>query len=187
MFSRKLFVVMAAILLSLGACSSASDSETTTGYVSPDGSLTVLDESERVPAPEIQGEDLDGNPIDLSDYIGESIVVINAWGSWCPPCRAEAPELVAADKNNPDIEFFGIVLRDSRDSAQSFVEEFQIQYPNLFDPAGEQLLGFADSLPAVALPTTYVIDEQGRVAARIVDQITESTLLNVIEQVKQGQ
>lgn len=174
-----------AFALVLGGCA-APDEDDALGYVSPDGSITILDESERPTIANISGEDLNGEPVSLDSFLGKKVVVLNVWGSWCPPCRAEAPELAAAAENNPDIQFFGIVLRDSIGSAQAFVKEFNWTYPNLFDPSGEQLIVFADSLPAVALPTTYVFDSEGRLAARIVDTVTEESLLSVIEQVNGG-
>src|SRR5699024_10931140 len=126
--------------------------------------------------PELSGEDLRGNPISLDDFAGKTVVV-NAWASWCAPCRKEAPELRAAAKALKDeqVAFLGIAIRDERSAARAFNQRYDIGYPSILDPSSQTLLGFRDILPAVAVPTTYVIDSKGRVAVRILDRTTKST------------
>lgn len=153
------------------------------GYVSGTGLVTIIDEADRPEAPDISGEDLDGRPVALDDHAGQ-VVVLNVWGSWCPPCRAEAPVLAELSAElSGDVAFLGIVIRDQVDAARAFEDKYGIDYPSIFDPGGKQLLGFR-SYPAAAVPTTFVIDERGRIGARILDEVKTTTLLGVIEDVR---
>jgi len=113
----------------------------------------------------VTGELLDGARFDLADWRG-SVVTVNIWGSWCAPCRAEAPDLQAAFDATEDlgVHFLGVDIRDSRDAATAFVKAFHIGYPSLFDPAGQVMLGFRDVNPNV-VPSTLLLDRQLRVAA----------------------
>ena len=150
----------------------------TTRFVSGSGTVTSMSPGERRAAPALSGKDLDGKPVRLSDYRGK-IVVLNVWGSWCPPCRKEAPDLAAAATAlaPKGVEFLGINTRDlTEQPAQAFVRRFKVPYPSIFDPDGEQLLGFRDTLPPSAIPSTLVIDTQGRVAARILGSVSRRTL-----------
>ena len=131
---------------------------------------------------EISGDSLEGEPVDLADWRGE-VVVVNVWGSWCTPCRAEAPLLVDADAQL-DAEFVGIDIRDNLDSALAFQREYGIEYPSIFDPGSEQLLRFGEKYTPQATPTTYVLDRKGRVAALISGPVTsETTLTELVEEV----
>lgn len=152
------------------------------GFVAGDGSIVVLDEADRAPAPDLVGETLDGGQFRLADHRGE-VVVLNVWASWCAPCRAEAPVLaqVADDLADDGVLFVGLDTRDSDAAARGFVDRFDIEYPNVIDRDGRLQLLFADSLPPQAIPSTVVIDRQGRVAGRILGKASESTLLALIE------
>ena len=159
--------------------------EANTRYVSGSGTVTTIPADERHPAPQLRGESLDGKQVSLSDFEGD-IVVLNVWGSWCPPCRKEAPDLVtAAKKLRPEgVTFLGINTRDiDRGPAQAYVRRFGVPYPSIFDPYGEQLLGFRDTLPPKAIPSTLVIDRQGRIAARVLGPLTARTVEQLAEDV----
>jgi peroxiredoxin len=172
-----------AVLLSfvLTACGSAQGSGES-GFVAGDGSLVLLDESVRAPAPEVEGVTLDGGSWRLSDYRGE-VVVLNVWASWCAPCRAEAPELqeVWEEFEGDGVQFVGLDTRDSDAAARAFVETYGITYPNVIDRDGQLQLRFADTLPPQAIPSTLVIDQQGRVAARALGRVSASSLRALIE------
>lgn len=152
------------------------------GYVSGDGSTTILAKGERKDAPDLTGVTLDGADWALDDRLGQ-VVVLNVWASWCAPCRAEAPDLqevydeVAAD----DVEFVGLNTRDSQAAAQAFVDRFAVTYPNVVDTDGQLQLLFHETLPPAAIPSTIVIDRQGRVAARAIGEVDRSRLLGMIE------
>jgi thiol-disulfide isomerase/thioredoxin len=170
----------------LAACSGAGNRGTTDGFVSGDGSITRVDADQREKAPVLEGEDLDGNPLSTADFAGKTIVV-NVWGPWCAPCRSEAPDLgtVAKEYAAKDVQFVGILNRtDDPSRATAFNRTFGISYPSFRDQGGTLELGFVDSLPSVAIPTTWIIDAQGRVAARVLSKISASTLANLIDDVQ---
>ena len=157
------------------------------GFQTGDGTVTMVDPADRVAAPVLAGPTLDGEEISTADFAGRMIVV-NVWGSWCAPCRAEAPHLVeAAEQLGDDVAFLGVNTRDlDRAPAQAFERAFEVTYPSIFDPDGALLLGFAQ-LPPKAIPSTVVIDEEGRVAARILGQVTATTLTGVVADVREAQ
>ncbi len=172
------------ILLALGACSSGGDGGT--GFVEGDTGLTVVPVAEREQAPVVTGDGLDGEPL-TTDHPGK-VVVINVWGSWCAPCRKEAPDLEAAHQATKDVAVFvGIDTRDPDPApAQAFVRNFEITYPSIFDPQGQTLLEFAGQLPPSGIPSTLVIDPEGRVAARIIGVVDEGTLTELVRDTAEG-
>jgi thiol-disulfide isomerase/thioredoxin len=175
----------AVALLALTGCSSGSSSEATgTSFVAGDGSIVLLDPAERVAAPNLIGATLDGQQLSSAGLAGD-VLVVNVWASWCAPCRSEAPSLERLSKEFADqgVSFIGLNTRDSDTSARSFVERFGITYPNVIDRDGVLQLGFRDSLPPRAIPSTLVIDRSGRVAARVLGAVSESSLRGVIEAV----
>ena len=182
-------LVGAAVLALLAACSGPSSGENTTGYVSGDGSITVVPPGDRKPAPVLAGIDLHGDPLsadDLgADVPGGEVLVVNVWGSWCAPCRREAPVLAKAARTyrGRGVRFLGLLSRDKPAAALAFNRAFNVPYPSLQDPGGRLQLRFADSLPGQAVPNTWVIDRDGRVAARILAEVSESTLRSVLEEV----
>lgn len=164
------------VVLSLAGCSQESaDPGDSSGFVAGDGSSVILPADQRQPAPVLTGTDLAGEAVDTATWKGNP-GVINVWASWCGPCRAEAPELVAVHKKNPDVEFLGLDTRDTDAAARSFVEKFGITYPNLPDPDGQLVLQFSDSLPPQAIPSTLLIDSQGRVAGRFLGAVEAGEL-----------
>ena len=180
---RSTLLFVPAVLLSvlgLGACSSAP--ETGAGFVSGDGSVTILEPVQRQIAPNAVGLDLDGDPLALSDFAGQ-VVVLNVWASWCAPCRAEASSLeeVAVQFDGKGVQFIGLNTRDSQAAAQAFIRNYGVTYPSLVDTDGRIQLLFNDSLPPQAIPSTIVIDQQGRVAARALGTVTAATLRAMVE------
>jgi len=170
----------------LAACSGAGNRGTTDGFVSGDGSITRIDADQREKAPVLEGEDLDGDPLSTADFAGKTIVV-NVWGPWCAPCRAEAPALdkVAEEYADKDVQFVGILSRtDNPDNAIAFNRKYGVTYPSFADQGGSLELGFNDSLPTMAIPTTWIIDSEGRVAVRVLDKVSASTLANLIDDVQ---
>lgn len=159
------------------------------GFISGDGIVPVLPVAEREPLPELTGRTLDGQSLTLAEYGAGKTVVVNVWGSWCGPCRAEADDLVEADAELPDtgenaVAFLGINVRDPGPAApQAFVREYGITYPSIVDQ-GEALLTSSDTLPANAIPSTVVIDDQGRIAASIIGETTKATLVGVVDEVQ---
>lgn len=146
----------------------------------------VLPTTERTVSPQLAGETLPGRRLNIAAWRGH-VIVVNIWGSWCAPCRKEAPDLARlARLTAPQgVRFLGIDIKDSRSSAIAFERTFGITYPSLFDPTGRaaQALG---PVAVQAVPSTYVLDTEGRVAARFVGKTTFEPLRETIELVRTG-
>ena len=180
-----LAAVISALVL-VGGCGGTGNRGSTGGYVSANGQITKVAPSDRKPAPILTGDDLDGRPFTSQTYAGKTLVV-NVWGSWCPPCRKEAPvlKLVSDEYADKDVQFIGILVRDDVASAKAFNRKHDITYPSIDDYSNRNGLGFASSLPAQAIPTTWIIDAKGRVAVRIVtNDLTASILSGLIDDVR---
>jgi thiol-disulfide isomerase/thioredoxin len=110
-------------------------------------------------------------------------VVLNVWGSWCNPCRAETPELVRAanQTRSQGVRFVGIDTRDNPSAARAFATASKMPYPSIIDRDGRVLLGFNGIVPFSAVPSTVVIDRTGQIAARVIGRISYTTLLGVID------
>jgi thiol-disulfide isomerase/thioredoxin len=173
----------------LSACSGSQTAGTgDAGYVTGKGVITTLAADERERPGELAGETLGGEQVALSDFAGKTVVV-NVWGSWCPPCRAEAPDLVrAAERLRDDgVVFLGINSRDySRAAARAFVRRYDVPYPSIYDPSGRTLLAFGGTLRPNSIPSTVVIDRDGRVAASVLGEVTTSTLVALVQEVSTG-
>lgn len=176
---------LAAGALLVSACTASGSATGTKGYIAGDGVVSIIDEADRQPAPELAGESLDGEQISLSGTAGQ-VTVVNVWAQWCAPCRAEADDLVLAAKQLPGVRFFGVDIRDNRAAAQAFVRSKGITYDSLFDPNGESLLAFHDIVTIQSPPTTLIIDEAGKVAAIVSGELTASTLIGLVRDVARG-
>jgi thiol-disulfide isomerase/thioredoxin len=132
----------------------------------------------------VTGPTLDGRHESLAAHRGK-VVVVNVWGAWCPPCRAEASTLVAAARAlaPKGVVFLGIDSRDSSaDQGRAFVRRYGVPYPSIFDPSGRTLLAFHGTLTPSSIPSTVVIDRRGRVAASILGQVTSrQTLIDLVQ------
>jgi peroxiredoxin len=151
-------------------------------YISGDGSLTVVAEADRGEAIEFTGETDAGEPVSSADYAGE-VLVINFWYAACPPCRLEAPDLEALSQQfaGEGASFLGVNVRDQAESARNFAEKWGISYPSVIDANdGNMLYAFAGTVAPNAVPTTLVIDKQGRVAARFLGLVSEPSTLKAI-------
>jgi thiol-disulfide isomerase/thioredoxin len=152
-------------------------------FVAGTGQSTVIPAAKRGAAPDVQGELLDGAPFRLSDLRG-MVVVLNFWGSWCAPCRAEAPELetVYQQTTASGVAFVGVNIKDDRQLAVAFARSRHVTYPSLYDPAGRVALRFRN-YPPNAIPSTIVLDRQGRVTAVFLRPLLRGDLLAVVRQV----
>ena len=149
------------------------------GYISGDGAYTVIAEADRGEPVTFSGEIESGDSVSSDDYLGE-VLVVNFWYAGCPPCRLEAPDLeTLAQQFAPDgVSFLGVNINDQAPTAMSFAEEFGVTYPSILDVNdGSVRLAFAGQVAPTATPTTLVLDQQGRVAARISGLVSEPSVL----------
>lgn len=183
----KLVPALAMVAALAGCGGDNGGTSDTSGYVGTGaGDITVVPPDERKDAPVLEGDDLKGSPLTTKDWEGKTIVV-NVWGPWCPPCRKEMPALqeVSEQYADKDVQFVGILNRSKSDTAQAFNEKVGVTYPSFADQGGRLELKFNDSLPTVAVPTTWIIDPDGKVAVRIaVNDLTAKTLAGLIDDVQ---
>jgi thiol-disulfide isomerase/thioredoxin len=152
-------------------------------FVSGNSGTTVFKTGTGPVAPAVTGTGLSGVKLSLSAYHGR-VVVMNFWGSWCTPCRSEAPALAQlARKFRPtEVQFLGVDIRDSPASAEAFMRDFGIQYPSLNDPGDEIALDFRSTVPPAGIPTTLVIARSGRITARVIGEASYNGLRALIAQ-----
>jgi thiol-disulfide isomerase/thioredoxin len=176
-YLNKVFVTVI-LTAALTSCSGGGSSNTEESYVSGDGSVTFINPADRIDAPAMAGMTLTGT--NYAYAIGQ-VTVVNVWASWCSPCRTEIPTLIDLSKKYTQVTFLGVLTRDMPPAAEAFARRFAIPYPTLIDDS--ILLGFRDSLPANAIPSTAVIDKNGKVAGRILGEVTVASLSKLIERV----
>ncbi|MEU2897173.1 TlpA family protein disulfide reductase [Streptomyces sp. NPDC001273] len=176
----------AALLVSACGSGGTSGGGGDTNFVAGTDGISTVPAGERVAAPELSGETLEGERLDVAGYKGK-VVVLNVWGSWCNPCRAEAKYFAAVAKDYADrgVQFVGINTRDgSTTSALAFEKDFGIPYPSLYDPTGKLMLRFEKgTLNPQAVPSTLVLDRDGRIAARSLTALDEERLLKMLKPV----
>jgi thiol-disulfide isomerase/thioredoxin len=180
-----LSAVAAASALTLSACSSggASGGGGDTNFVMGKDGISTAKKGERAAAPDLSGKTVNGGKLDVASYKGK-VVVLNVWGSWCAPCRAEAPnfEKVSKDLGTKGVQFVGINTRDtSIQNAVAFEKQYGISYESLYDPTGKLMLRFKKgTLNPQAVPSTLVLDREGKIAARSLAGLSEDNLRKMI-------
>ena len=186
---RALLAVAALTGLLLTSC--AADSGNTNpndvvdqGYQSGDGSLRTWAADDRGEAVALTGTDFSGAPVDSTEFADE-VVVLNTWFAACPPCRAEAADLltVATARADDGVQFIGINGTDDAGAALAFEREHGITWPSIADTSGAVVASLQKVVPVQAVPTTVVLDRQGRVAARVLGQVDATTLDGLIADV----
>jgi peroxiredoxin len=133
----------------------------------------------------VSGITLTGSPLSTAAYKGK-VVVLNYWGSWCPPCVAETPDLKAAweQLKGSDVEFLGLDSQDSADTGQAFMTANGLGYPSLAWDGGKFLLQLDGKAPYP--PVTLILDQQGRLAARVLSTVDTKTLVGLVDDVRAG-
>lgn len=187
---KRLIAILASVAMlgSLAGCTPDPLAEqyasgSTQNYISGDGSVTTIAEENR--GEPVVFDDVtttDGEAVSSDDYVGE-VLVLNFWYAACPPCRVEAPDLEKLHLSlaGEGASFLGVNVRDQADTARTFEQETGVTYPSVIDANdGTMLLAFAGTVAPNAVPTTLVIDKQGRVAARILGQIESPSALDRI-------
>ncbi|MER6734920.1 TlpA family protein disulfide reductase [Streptomyces puniciscabiei] len=183
-----LSAVAAVAALTLSACGKGGTSGGggNTGFVTGNNGIATVPAGKRASAPDLSGKTIDGRTLDVADYKGQ-VVVINVWGSWCSPCREEAQYFAKVSKEyqGKGVQFVGINTRDtSTTPAVAFEKEHGIGYPSLYDPTGKLMLRFKKgTLNPQLIPSTLVIDRQGKVAARALEALDDTTLLKMLKPV----
>ena len=159
----------------------AADAARESGGITEPG-VTLYPSGDREPAPVLEERTLDDALFNIDHLLGQ-VVVINVWGSWCGPCRAETPGLVRAANATADrgVQFVGIDTRDSLAGARAFVRNYDVPYPSVFDPSGKALLPFGSVIPSTAIPSSLVVDRDGNIAARVIGVVDEGTLIGILD------
>jgi thiol-disulfide isomerase/thioredoxin len=156
-----------------------------TNYVNQSLGMTMFKAGQRPVAPQVSGTTLTGSQLRLNQYHGK-VVVLNFWASWCAPCRAEAPAMVQLSRTyaSRGVQFVGVNVRDpGKVDAEAFDRNLGVQYPSLYDPAGEVFLAFRGTVPPSGIPSTLVIDRTGHIAGRVIGQISYAGLKQLLGQV----
>ncbi|MCM3660208.1 TlpA family protein disulfide reductase [Georgenia satyanarayanai] len=187
---RRLARALAALALTalaLSGCAPAAETpqdSTGAGYQAGDGSWTTWEQGERTGPVELVGTTYDGEEVTLADWRGD-VVVLNFWYAACPPCRAEAPDLAAIDADYADagVRLLGVNPRDDPATAQAFERSFEVPYPSLHDEAASGVAALQGVVPLQAMPTTVVLDAEGRVAGRVLGQIDAGVVRGMIDDV----
>ena len=156
-------------------------------YIAGDGTISEFAADQRGEPIEFSGETVEGGSFDSSETRGE-ITVVNFWYAGCAPCRVEAPILeemsqqYSSERGGGDgVSFVGVNVRDQAGTAASFEKTYGVTYPSILDvESGVAQLAFAGDVPPAAVPTTIVLDQDGRVAARVLGQLTEASILESI-------
>ncbi|WP_456787571.1 TlpA family protein disulfide reductase [Cellulomonas sp. P5_C5] len=180
---------MAALaVLLLAGCSPDSTSTTPDdvegqNYQSGDGTTRQWAPDERTGPLELSGTDFAGAAQDVADWRGD-VVVLNTWYANCPPCRAEAPDLAAlsTDYAADGVQVLGINRTDDAGTAQAFERQFEVPYPSLADTDGAAIAALQGTVPVNAVPTTVVLDRDGKVAARVLGLADPSTLRSIVDE-----
>ena len=179
-------LVAASVLLLTGCASDPLAAQFREGsgknYIAGDGTISVYAADARGEPIEFAGETVEGGSYDSADAAGQ-VQVVNFWYAGCAPCRAEAPilEQVYEGTGRDEVSFVGVNVRDQAGTAASFEENYGVTYPSILDVnEGAVQLAFAGPVPPAAVPTTIVLDQEGRVAARVLGQLEEASILDSI-------
>lgn len=186
------WVVAAAVVAGLLTGCSGRDAVAQGGtfeFVSPGGKTDIFydpPQSRGRPGP-LSGPSLTdpARTLSLNDFPGQ-VVVINVWGQWCGPCRAEIGQLqrVYDATRDAGVSFLGIDVRDnSREAAQDFVNDRHVTFPSIYDPPMRTLIAFGGKYPTTVIPSTLVLDRQHRVAAVFLRELLAEDLQPVVQRV----
>lgn len=180
-------LAVGALVATLAACANdplaeqyrAGDNK---GFIAGDSRIVEIAPGDRGEPVIFEGETETGATVASADLAGD-VVVVNFWYAACGPCRAEAPllEEAYASFEGEDVAFLGVNTSDSAEAAAAFAEKYDVTYPSLLAAQdGAIKLAFAERTPINATPTTLVLDKEGRVAARIIGQLLDASILETL-------
>ncbi|MEW2259762.1 TlpA disulfide reductase family protein [Streptomyces sp. NPDC047869] len=179
MRKRSIATLAAAVVLvyaAVAAISAINVPDTPSGYYHSASGALVIDPDHRPPAPALHGATIDGKPLALADLKGKT-VILNAWASWCAPCRKETPLLSDYHRQHATVTVLGIDQNDSTADGRAFTDAYKVPYPSLHDPGGRAQLDFPKGIiRSRGLPFTVIIDPQGRIAASYSGELDRQVL-----------
>lgn len=183
----KALALVAAATLALSSCSDSSGSGGTYTFSGAQQVGSLIPVKDRKPVPAFGGSLLTSGSYRLSDYTGKAVVV-NFWGTWCPPCVVETPQLenVYQAYKSKGVTFVGVDIKEgSRDAPKSFVKDNHIEYPMIYDENGETALRMGN-IRVQATPFTVLLDKQHRVAGVFVGPLTPKDLEPMLNRLTAG-
>ena len=178
---RRLAAALITVAIAAGVLAGCDDGNWAKRCGTTDAGVIECAPDQRPRVTDVTGELLDGGTYDVTADRGK-VVVVNFWGSWCNPCRAEADDLETTYRATKDngVTFVGVNTRDDRDAAIAF-ERGRVTYPSVYDPDGKVALKF--DVTQVTTPSTLILDRQGRIAAAMRRATIRSELRPLVERV----
>jgi peroxiredoxin len=190
----KLAMIGVIVAVAVTGCTSSNlvsqyNAATNKNYISGDGTVTEIKPADRGKVIEFTATTDHGTTISRKTYNGH-VVVLNFWYASCPPCRLEAPDLASLSNQYKaqGVQFIGVNVRDETDTSLAFDRSFKMPYPSVIDATNASVqLALAGSRGPNATPTTIVLDQKGRVAARVLGEVNKSVLDTLIsDTLKEG-
>ena len=145
----------------------------------PNASITEIAIDQRTEPIEISGPGLNGGTITTEDMAG--IVIVNAWASWCPPCREEWPIFVEIQNEFPEVNLLGLNEADDKAAAADFLISQEGSWPHISDP-NQAIAAKAEVVQGSYLPGTIILDKQHRVAAKFIGPVNKDDLTRILNQ-----
>jgi peroxiredoxin len=174
-------LLVAALVVTLTQGSSKASGVT---YIGGNNNQMMYAAGHRAVAPDFTATSLTGTPIRLASYRGK-VVVLNFWGSWCPPCRAEAPTLavLAEQYRSQGVSFLGDDVGDTTANALAFIHDIGMTYPSVNDPNYAVVQDFSRVAAVSDTPTTVVIDRTGHIAGLLIGEVSYQSMTTILHDV----